>query len=445
MTPTASSCYGLQFLRLIILTALSMAVGSPVGPQKLPATEAVPDSSGHTGRSAKAVVYAALGAALTQYDLDVEHAELIERSRVTLPGNVQYGWPHPSKKFFYVVWSTGGPPTPGAPSSGGRHGVSAFGVDPASGALHLEGQPVRLRSRPIHVSTDISGTHLLIAYNDPSGVTVDQIRPDGTIGSEIEPRERLDVGVYAHQVRVDPSNKMVILVTRGNGPSGIKPEDPGALKIFGYDHGVLTNRESVAPGGGYNFQPRHLDFHPTRPWVFVSLERQSKIEVYQRLKDETLSPAPLFVKDTLADPGHAHTGQEAGTIHVHPNGRFVYVANRASGTADGRGMPVFSGGTNDIAVFAIDANTGEPTLIQNVDTHGMTPRTFALDPSARILVAANQLPFKTGEGASATTAPPNLAVFRVRDDGKLDYVRKYDVPTDGGRMLFWMGIVPLPK
>jgi 6-phosphogluconolactonase len=39
--------------------------------------------------------------------------------------------------------------------------------------------------------------------------------------------------------------------------------------------------------------------------------------------------------------------------------------------------------------------------------------------------------------------PASLAVFRVRGDGKLDYVRKYDVDSSKGSM-FWMGIVALP-
>jgi 6-phosphogluconolactonase len=37
--------------------------------------------------------------------------------------------------------------------------------------------------------------------------------------------------------------------------------------------------------------------------------------------------------------------------------------------------------------------------------------------------------------------PASLAVFRVRTDGKLDFVRKYDVETDRGKNLFWMGLV----
>ena len=96
--------------------------------------------------------------------------------------------------------------------------MSAFRIDPVSGALSPHGEAAALPSRPIHVSTDIPGKFLFVAYNDPSGVTVHRINPDGTIGSQIQQRAQLDVGIYAHQVRVDPSNRMVVLVTRGNGP-----------------------------------------------------------------------------------------------------------------------------------------------------------------------------------------------------------------------------------
>ena len=54
------------------------------------------------------------------------------------------------------------------------------------------------------------------------------------------------------------------------------------------------------------------------------------------------------------------------------------------------GKKVFAGGENSIAVFSINQSTGEPTLIQNIDGRGTTLRTFALDPSGRMLVAASQ-------------------------------------------------------
>jgi 6-phosphogluconolactonase len=403
---------------------------------------ASPGKAQTTG-AGRVALYASVGPELTQYDVDIAGATLVKRASVTLPANVQYAWPHPSHKYFYVAWSNGAPG--GGPAAGGsRHGVSAFRIDPATGTLHSYGRPAALPSRPIHISTDISGTHVLVAYNDPSGVTVHRIGSDGTIGSQVTSPAPLDVGIYAHQVRVDASNRTVILVTRGNGPTRDKPEDRGALKILDYRDGLLTKRASVAPGGGVNFQPRHLDFHPTQPWVFVSLERQNKLQVYGKLTDGTLSTEPLFVKDTLADPGHVRPGQAAGTIHVHPNGRFVYQANRASGTVDFEGKPVFAGGENSIAVFAINPDTGEPTLVQNIDTRGMQPRTFALDPSGRILVAANQAPLQVRDGASVRTIPASLAVYRVGGDGKLDFARKYDVEAGGDKTLFWMGLVGLP-
>ncbi len=68
-------------------------------------------------------------------------------------------------------------------------------------------------------------------------------------------------------------------MTRGNGPTKDKPEDRGAVKVFSYSDGVLKNRASIAPNGGINFQPRHLDFHPSQPWIYSSLERQSKLQV----------------------------------------------------------------------------------------------------------------------------------------------------------------------
>ncbi len=395
---------------------------------------------------ARGVLYAAVGAELIQYDIDAQSASLVKRSSIRLPANVQYAWPHPSRKYFYIAWSDGGAATaaPGAAAvpQGRLHGVSAFRIDPHSGALQPIGQPVALASRPIHLSVDMTGTHVLIAYNDPSGVTVYRLNGDGTIGALVSQPNALDTGIYAHQIRVNASNKMAILVTRGNGPTKDKPEDRGAVKVFSYADGVLKNRASIAPNGGINFQPRHLDFHPVQPWVFVSLERQSKLQVYRMTNDESLAALPLFSKDSLADPTRKALRQNAGTVHIHPNGRFVYQANR-SAAVDASGRPIDGGGENSIAVYAINGQSGEPTLIQNADTHGAEPRTFALDPSARMLVAANQTAIFTGSGSEAKMIPASLAVFRVRRDGKLDFVRTYDIHTTMGS-LFWMGILALP-
>ena len=129
------------------------------------------------------------------------------------------------------------------------------------------------------------GDYLLTAFNIPSHITVHRLNADGTIGALIPQTEKLDTGIFAHQVRMTPSNRSALLVTRGNHPDGGKPEDPGAIKAFSFDNGVLKNLASIAPdygaGLGLGFGPRHLDFHPSKPWAYVSIERQNKLYMYK--------------------------------------------------------------------------------------------------------------------------------------------------------------------
>jgi len=263
----------------------------------------------------KAVFYSSVGPALTLYHLDLEKAALARQSTVQLPANVQYAWAHSSAHFLYVASSSGGPASRGV--QGTKHYLSALRVDPASGALQAHGPSAALRSRPIHMSLDRTGAYALTAYNNPSGVTVHRINADGTVGEEVKQTTSLDGGIYGHQVRVTPANNAAILVTRGNAAAGGKPEDPGALKVYGFKDGQLTNRASIAPNGGYGFGPRHLDFHPTLPLAYLSLETQNKLYVY-RLKDDTLEPEAIFKQETLAEPGNIRGRQAASTVHVHP-------------------------------------------------------------------------------------------------------------------------------
>src|SRR5262249_60104771 len=116
-----------------------------------------------------------------------------------------------------------------------------------------------------------------------------------------------------------------------------KPEDPGALKVYGFKDGVLTDRASIAPGNGLGFGPRHLDFHPTQPWVFVSVERQSQLYVYRLEADGSLSRDPMFVKTALAEPANVRPPHAAGPIHIHPTDRSVCLTNRNSGLLDTTG------------------------------------------------------------------------------------------------------------
>ena len=88
-------------------------------------------------------------------------------------------------------------------------------------------------------------------------------------------------------------------------------------------------------------------------------------------------------------------------------------------------------------------STGEPTPIQHIETQKIHPRTFHIDPSGRMMVVQHNLPVNVRDGDTVKRVPAGLSVFRIGDDGKLTFVRTYDVDV-GGKTMFWMGMVPLP-
>lgn len=94
-------------------------------------------------------------------------------------------------------------------------------------------------------------------------------------------------------------------------------------------------------------------------------------------------------------------------IAVHPNGKFLNASNR---------------GDSSIAVFRMGG--GKLTLVGRVPTGGKTPRSFAIDPSGKFLLVANQdsgtiVPFGIdrrtgllkGAGEPATVPTPVSIVF----------------------------------
>ena len=388
--------------------------------------------------SGKVALYANVGPDLTHYDLDVVNAELIKKETLTLPAGVQYAWSHASRRYLYVASSSS---ASGYGPAGTEHHVTALRIDPDTGALSPHGAPIQLPTRPIHISTDIPSENILVAFNNPSAVRVYRIKQDFTPGEEVTQPSPIDAGIFAHQVRTTPDNRLAILVTRGNEGTPSKSEDPGALKVFDYKNGVLANEVSVAPNGGKGFGPRHLDFHPSKPWMYVSVETQNEMYMYG-MENGRINPEIAYRAGTLAEPNNIRARQAAGTVHVHPNGRFLYGANRAEATTEFQGKQVFKGGENSIVVYAIDQSTGEHTPIQHIETQKLHPRTFHIDPSGRLLVAQHNLPVNVRDGEAVKEIPAGLSVFRIGDDGKLTFVRTYDIDV-GKKTMFWMGMVPL--
>jgi 6-phosphogluconolactonase len=408
-------------------TATALLTGASIAP--LPVAAA----SGSTA----AAFYNAVGPNLTWWRPDVDNASLSRQDSRALPALIQYAWRNPARPVLYVASSNFAPM--GDPA--GKHHLTALRIDTATGALSPFGEPIAIRARPINITVDAGGKWLLTAYNVPSMMTVHPLGSDGAIGTEVKQEATIDGGIYAHQIRMLPSNRALVLVTRGNNATATKAEDPGALKIKSIGNGQLRDIASIAPGAGYGFGPRHVDVHPDKPWLFVSIERQNQLQMF-RLRGDGPEPAAAFIVTTLNEPGNLHPEQMVGPIHIHPNGKFVYLCNRASGLVEAAGKKVAAGGENSIAVFSIDQGSGEPKLIQAVDTRGFHPRTFSIDPSGRMLVVANLLAMPVRDGDAVKTQPATLSAFSIGADGKLTFVRSYDNETNGLTQ-WWSGFIRL--
>jgi len=152
--------------------------------------------------------------------------------------------------------------------------------------------------------------------------------------------------------------------------------DLGLDKVMAYrfdaSQGTLTTNQpaftATKPGAG----PRHLVFHPDGRQAYVINEINSTIVRYSY----DAASGALTELQTVSSLPEGFTGTStAAEIAVHPSGKFLYGSNR---------------GDDSIAVFGIDAATGNLAFLQRVPTQGKNPRHFSIDPSGKLLFAANQ-------------------------------------------------------
>jgi 6-phosphogluconolactonase (cycloisomerase 2 family) len=414
--------------------AFNVALASATVTSMYGCTTTAPRTSG------RVTLYSSIGDTITQYDVDVDAGTLAQRGSLKLPSEVQYAWHHPSHRYLYATTSDA-QDTGSGKASGNVHRLVAL-KRAEDGALSFHGEPQALAQRPIFNSVDHTGNFSLTCYPAPTTLSVHPIDPDGTLGAAIPQQAKLDMGIFAHQIRATPTNRSVVLVTRGINATEKQPESPGALKVFRFDNGQLSPLESVVVGGrgGLGYGPRHLAFHPSKPWVYVGIERQNQVMMHVRSGD-AIAAEPSFIKSTTIKQYEGLPQPVvAGTIHVHPGGHTVYTSNRASRTVDFNGKQVFAGGENSIVVFSINPATGEPTAVQHEDPRGFHVRAFAIDPSGRLLVAATMLDMLVRDGNEVRRISAGLSVFRIGADGKITFVRKYDVKTGGAQQL-WVSMV----
>jgi 6-phosphogluconolactonase len=249
--------------------------------------------------------------------------------------------------------------------------VSAFAIEPATARLTLLNQVASRGAGPAYVGVDRSGTLAMVANYGSGSVALFPIGADGRLGastgfaqdtgSSVAPNQ---AGPHAHAIVAAPDNRFALVADLGADALVSYRLDAAAGTLDPGSSPVLR----AAAGSG----PRHLAFSPDGRFVHVLDEITSTVTTYSYAASTGVLARLQSVSTLPAGTSTPNTGAE---IALHPNGRFLYASNR---------------GHDSVAVFAIDAATGLPTLRENVPTQGRTPRSFALDPSGAWLFVANQ-------------------------------------------------------
>ncbi|HEY4296913.1 MAG TPA: beta-propeller fold lactonase family protein [Paraburkholderia sp.] len=374
---------------------------------------------------------ASVGARLLDYDLTLATGALNERTVTLAAEKIDYACADIERRHLYVISSDGRPGV-----AGERHQLQVLSLARNGRALREVGAPQRLDQRALHVTIDRAARHLLIAYGIPSVVEVWRLRADGTVEGRVS---RFECGHFAHQVLLDEARGLAIVVARGIDASAQRAESPGSLQVFDYHDGALTPRATVAPEDGYGFGPRNAALETRGEWLCVSLERQSRLCVFG-IGAAGVSPAPVCSMTTLTAPENVRPRQLGGMLGVSPDGRYIYVANRADHTVEAAGQPVFGGGENSLAVFSMNPADGALSLVERVDCGGFYPRTFAIDRSGTRLIVANGKSMTVRDGDAVRYVPANIAVFEIAPSGRLTLLRTNAIDT-GAQSLFWSDLL----
>ena len=272
----------------------------------------------------------------------------------------------PNNKFLYAISEK--------PNLDGSRmgGVSAFGIDPATGALTLLNQQSTGGSGPCHVSVDRTGVCLLVANYGSGGVAALPVSPDGRLnppstiiqheGSSVDPQRQK--GPHAHFIIPDPGNRFALACDLGLDKILVYRFEPGSGRLAANERPFAA----IKPGSG----PRHLAFDPAGQHVYLLNEMAGTLTVFQYAPQSGGLRELQTISTLVPDFKGANTSAE---VQVHPNGKFVYASNRGDST---------------LAVFAVDSATGLLTSVQHQSSGGKTPRHFALVPGGNWLLAENQ-------------------------------------------------------
>lgn len=257
--------------------------------------------------------------------------------------------------------------------------VGAYKINTDSSLELLNEQPIT-GGYPCHIKT--YGNNVLVACYatgnviqyplDASGKLMEAKKQYQHKGSSINKARQ--EAPHAHQVAVHPNKEDIYVCDLGID----------SLKAYGFQGEELapntTKDCGVTKGGG----PRHMVFNADGSLAYVLNELSGTVSV---LKSENGYFEELGTYSAL--PSDYHGEPSGSAIRLHPNGKFLYTANRK---------------LEALTIFRILGE--ELQLLDYQYTKGEEVREFNITPNGKWLIACHQNSHDT-------------VVYRIEKDGKL--------------------------
>jgi 6-phosphogluconolactonase len=256
------------------------------------------------------------------------------------------------------------------------YAAHTFAIDRNSGRLTSAGTGPLAESLP-YICLDRRGRFLLGASYGANLVSVNPVGADGRVGAVLQV---IPTARNAHAIRIDNTNRFVFVPHLGT--------DQVFQFVFDETTGRLTANTPPVLQLGQGIGPRHLIVSADNRFVYLLNELTAVVTTLAldagsgTLKE--MSSASALPPDTKLRPGMPRGGGApprntdndiwASDLHLTPDGRFLYAAERTS---------------NTLGAFRVDGATGTLTYLASTPTEKQ-PRGFAIDPSGRFLVASGE-------------------------------------------------------
>jgi 6-phosphogluconolactonase len=250
--------------------------------------------------------------------------------------------------------------------------VSAFSFEPKQGKLTFINKEPSGGADPCYISVDKAQKNVFVANYGGGSLAVLPVNKDGSLNPLSQLIQDVGHGVntarqeapHVHMALLSPDEKYLLYNDLGTDKVNIMRYHPSRPQPLTPASPAFV---SVKDGEG----PRHLVFSNDKKYVYLVTEMGSAVHVFD------YDNGKLKEKQSVTLLRDGFKGQTAGaTIHLAPDGRFLYVSNRLE--------------TNEISVYAVDPDNGQLTFVQRVPSNGKNPRDFAIAPNGNFLVLANQ-------------------------------------------------------